>query len=641
MVWSNEGKFLPGMRVGAVSMQSTRSMSLKGRSLAGFGLFALVVSCGYLAAQDTPAPDNPPNPQENPPQYSTSTEQPRYTLKGTVVNAVTGEAIRGALVSLESSGPNASIESVTAERGQIKLQGRVDTNPGSAQLTDLRGQFEFSDLLGMQTSVNARKPGYFSEYGPPRNQRLAPPVWVGPDAPPVVVRLVPESVIYGKITGDDNQPVEGMSVHLIQEGVENGRRTWVGSTETQTNEDGEFRFAELGEGTYYIEAGPWWRNSLLVKEPQRRGINRAFFPDAHDFHAAAPISLSAGQKFRADLQLSREPFYKVSGVVTGQVGGGLDQQLECVDAAGEVLQFPVTVNPKDGKFDVQLPAGSWVIRLRQASDADNPELRGQVTLKVSGDMKDLSLKLAPELGMVPVVARMESTHGEGQEPQAQGGDGANGKIPLRLAQSGAFMVGLTSEDRLPWSETYTPQPIELASGETAAFAAMKPGKYRLRVANPGGEVSGTFVSTGSPAGWYVKSAQSGAADLLRDGLTVSEDATPQAIEVVYRDDGATLTGVVTTQGRPAAGAVLLVAEGIPLYNRVVMAGAEGQFIVTGLAPGNYSVLALEDGENLAWSEPEVWGDYAALATPVKLEPDQTMNIKLELVGSGRQVSNAQ
>jgi hypothetical protein len=139
----------------------------------------------------------------------------------------------------------------------------------------------------------------------------------------------------------------------------------------------------------------------------------------------------------------------------------------------------------------------------------------------------------------------------------------------------------------------------------------------------------------------VKSAQSGAADLLRDGLTVSEDATPQAIEVVYRDDGATLTGVITTKGRPAAGAVLLVAEGIPLYNRVVMAGAEGQFIVTGLAPGNYSVLALEDGENLAWSEPEVWGDYAALATPVKLEPDQTMNIKLELVGSGRQVSNAQ
>jgi hypothetical protein len=105
-------------------MRPTAGSSLKGLSLAGLGLCGIVLFCGRGAAQDTPVPDSSPPAV---PQYSTANAPLRYSLKGTVVNAATGEVIRGAWVELESA------------------QGDSDTSAAhSIALSDLRGQFEFA-----------------------------------------------------------------------------------------------------------------------------------------------------------------------------------------------------------------------------------------------------------------------------------------------------------------------------------------------------------------------------------------------------------------------------------------------------------------------------------------------------------------
>jgi hypothetical protein len=606
--------------------------SPKRPALAAFGLCAMFWLRGLGTAQETPVPDNPPAPSSQ--EYSTSTEAPRYTLKGTVVNAVTGEVIRGARIELESSGPEgwAPPPTATTQVGFSKMEVRLGTNPETAQLSDIHGQFEFTGLLGGSAKLTARKPGFFSEAElAPFKPR--PRVLVEPDTPPVVIKLTPESVISGKIVNEHDEPVEGVGVRLMRESLQNGRRAWAAMPGTMTNEDGEFRFAELMAGTYYVEVTPWWRNSLLVKQEHLRGFNRVFFPGAHDFQAAEPILPNAGQKFRADMQVSREPFYRVSGVVSGQVPGELDQQLECVDAAGEVLQFPVTVNSKEGKFDVQVPAGSWVIRLKQAGDAEGSGLSGQVAVKVAGDMKDVRLKLAPELRLVPLITRVETSSGAGAADGKGNADG--GGLPPQLA---ARLVVLSPEQKTPWMEDLVAETVQLSAGEVNAFAGLQPGRYTLRsrVGDPG---EPSFLADAN-SGWYVKSAQSGSVDLLRDALAVSEDATPQAIEIVFSSDGSALSGVVSEGGRPSPGPVLLMSEGIPFYNRVLMANEDGRFIAIGLAPGNYSVLALEDGDKLAWAEPEVWANYAGQATAVTIEANQPAELKLERVSSGSQVSNA-
>jgi Carboxypeptidase regulatory-like domain len=69
---------------------------------------------------------------------SSAKSETKYSLSGTVVNAVTGEPIRRALV-------------------------QIYMGPEQASLTDDTGHFEFNGLSPGQTSVTVQKPGFFSE----------------------------------------------------------------------------------------------------------------------------------------------------------------------------------------------------------------------------------------------------------------------------------------------------------------------------------------------------------------------------------------------------------------------------------------------------------------------------------------------
>jgi len=167
------------------------------------------------------------------PQSLLTSTQDKYSLTGMVVNSATGEPIRGALV-------------------QIYINGQ------SSQLTGPDGKFRFDRLPAGQTPVNIRKPGFFSqqqlENGPVRFTQLVGTI--GPDAPLLILKLVPEGVVFGRITAEDGEPIENLPIQLVVQGLENGRKVWRDHAGGSTNEDGEFRIAELQPGTYYLSAGP-------------------------------------------------------------------------------------------------------------------------------------------------------------------------------------------------------------------------------------------------------------------------------------------------------------------------------------------------------------------------------------------------
>src|ERR1700683_1752034 len=108
-------------------------------------------------------------------------EADRYSLSGTVVNSATGEPIRRVLVECS-----------------------LDCT--QAMLTDGEGRFEFDDLPEGQASINARKPGFFSEQelhqGQLRSPTPATMIEVGPQMSPVVLKLYPEGVITGRVEAD-------------------------------------------------------------------------------------------------------------------------------------------------------------------------------------------------------------------------------------------------------------------------------------------------------------------------------------------------------------------------------------------------------------------------------------------------------
>src|SRR5271168_1004613 len=142
------------------------------------------------------------------------TDSAPHTIHGTVVNSVTGEPIYRALVQIG---------------GQY------------AALTDHEGHFEFE---GVTENIPpwVMKPGYF-----PDNHSSGSPSVIGFGAAsgasaessdqPLVLKLVPEAVLSGTVTGQDGAPLEGLPVQLKFLAVQDGMPQWRQRQGTKTNSE--------------------------------------------------------------------------------------------------------------------------------------------------------------------------------------------------------------------------------------------------------------------------------------------------------------------------------------------------------------------------------------------------------------------
>lgn len=136
--------------------------------------------------------------------------------------------------------------------------------------------------------------------------------------------------------------------------------------------------------------------------------------------------------------------------------------------------------------------------------------------------------------------------------------------------------------------------------------------------------------------WYVESAQCGSVDLLREELPVVAGMQPPPISLVLRNDPAQISGEVSSGGQPAAAVVLIVPQGGTWGTKKIVANSQGRYWATGLAPGEYDVLALDDVEDLEYTNPEVIRQYLAKAQHIVLQPNQQEQVNLERVERGQE-----
>jgi hypothetical protein len=157
-----------------------------------------------------------------------------YAVRGTVLNSVSGAPIPWALVRLDFVGQSAAREA----------------------RADAEGKFAFANVAAKAVKLSARKPGYFAMERDPEHL-VQFMVGVPKDSPAAIVPLVPEGIIYGRITGVDGEPIEGMQMQLLEKKVQDGRGRWEPlEPSTLTDDEGRFRLAELRAGTYFLLAGP-------------------------------------------------------------------------------------------------------------------------------------------------------------------------------------------------------------------------------------------------------------------------------------------------------------------------------------------------------------------------------------------------
>ncbi len=533
-------------------------------------LGTLALLCGHSAAQifaiDAPA-------------QSTS-HAARYTLSGSVVNSITGEPVRRAVVQAY---------------GNVSATG----------FSDAEGHFEFSGVGAGMAYVSARKPGFFGEQELSQRTRgvvSQTPVQVGPDSSAVVVRLVPESTITGRVTGE-GEPAEAIPVTVFEARIVNGLKTWEQRGAAITDEDGAFRIAELMPGTYYVEAGPYWRWMVAAEGAKARewGYARTFYPGAADPESARGLTLGAGQVAETDLALKREPFYQVSGSISSALAvQGVS--LQFLHPSGETDSFPMVYNVETGKFQTRVMAGSYTLRAR--GFAEGGTAMADFPLTVSGDVSGIHLLLGPAAS-VPVSFSMKSVSGR-DNAATRGGPTPPLTIQL-VSRSGSLTGGVAGS--ILEREGKPPRYF---------FRRIEPGRYSLE---------------GFPSPpWYVASAQSGGIDLLRDYLVVAPGSQPEPIEIVMRDDSATLSGTISGDAAAAGGMVLLIPERAPRRLQVRPGGTSFEF--AGLPPGGYSVLAVDRADDIEYLNPEALAPYLSQAKPVTLQPSQNTSVALDLTKVG-------
>jgi Carboxypeptidase regulatory-like domain len=523
-----------------------------------------------------------------------SAQQPQANqskLEGVVINGITGKPLPRALVQV-------------AER---------------ALLTGPEGEFAFDGLSAGTIQVQASKPGYFAPGASAIATGLSPgsSVSASPDSGKIVLKLSPEAIITGRVTNQDDEPVEGASVQVLAYTSMNDgpQQLLPAHSVVRSDEDGNFRIAGLPAGRYYVavKAGDTARSILGAQTSQ---VNEAYpllvyYPGTEDLPAAVMIDLAPGQQMETPFLLTLRPAYKVAGRVVAAADDWKEVNRPImVDGAGRSLLPADSFDAKTGAFEFRaLPAGTYTVRL-SGTDAKKHTLFSNHKITISRAVADLKLLLQPGLEL-PVVVHAEFT-----KPQ--------------LARR---TCGYQQSD----CSNYPAARVELIPVEGGGFRFISdfepmrnPAEFALRGIVPGRY----FVRAQSMLGGYVQSVRCGSLNLLQEPLTVAEGGTAAPIEVVVRDDSARLKVIVRPERPRQSITVLLWPEGalLPLPANGMVGLTETYFAT--VPPGNYKVFAFDSMDGIDYSRSDALVKYAAQAANISLAANAESSVVVNVIYAG-------
>ena len=502
------------------------------------------------------------------------------TVSGQVVDGITGEPIARALVQLGTQ---------------------------HAALTDHEGRFEFDDVMdGSYSPPQASRPGYFSGND-----------MVLPGSRPAILKLIPEAILSGTVLDGTGQPVQAMLLELNVLQVSNGQTGWQQIQSTTTNVEGEFRFSDLQAGKYRVVSS--YQVEGLPDAPSSLAFLPVIYPAAAGDRAGDALTLAPGNHVVANLNLSAEKIYPVTGVVSGPVNRGVSFEVQT--AEGNAVSAGSRIFPETGSFRLMLPSGLYRLTLR--SFMQPQQLMGTREITVGhAALQGVSISLAPA-ATIPVEIDYQAI-----EANTQPG------LPDRMQQ--VYLSLRNTEEGGPRLE-HPAVPVRQEPNAPLAIQNVDPGQYHLAVQpNPP---------------WYLASAICGAVDLLHDPLVIAEGSGACSIRAVMRNDSATLhwsvedadSATLSKEGgasSSAAGPMFVAA--IPLDN-LTQPEATGTFAAAGtgtpgsiegsfanMAPGRYLVIALPHQQDIAFRDADGLKRYQPLGQEVTLERNGHADIKLHL-----------
>lgn len=471
---------------------------------------------------------------------------------GTVVNALTGEPIPRAMVSL----PGANVGAATDAEGKWSVTNATCGN------TFAQAQKEGFAPATQTRALAASRQGMIQLVsGSPVND--------------VKLLLMPSGSISGSVRDTDGEPVAPAQVRLMRVNVQAGRRVLSNQGLTSTDLDGNFRI-NLTPGRYVVCA-----DSSRITYPVGGGeamvYREACFPGPVESGLSNAMLVEAGQEVRTAFTLTATRGVRVRGSISGapappdgpsratlanvqllRLGGGGGK-------GGRVM--------RDGTFEFDsVQPGSYILRATFPGEGQ-PGAAPSAQVKIEVGDRDLdNIVLAYEApGTIAGSVRYELS---------QTGPSAGTKPPVnvQLMQGAPGTVFFGPIPQAQWD----------ADHMNFTFPGVAPGEYRLN-ANVNGP------------GIYVKSGTLHGQDVVNRAFAVDGSAGP--IDIVVSDDTGSLDAMVNdADGEPAASSILLLsASG---QHRILSSGDDGHGSAKNVPAGDYLAWAFDNINSVPYEEEE-------------------------------------
>jgi hypothetical protein len=569
----------------------------------------------------------------------TAAPQATSTVEGRVLHDPGGEPIRKVVVRLldmtadsatfisrateNSTDQSEAIEAFTS----LAAGAGVDEEQKSYEAaTDAEGHFKCEKVPPGNYLVSISRDGYVAAETKPRGMVIT--VVEGQNLADLTYKMASAGLIAGKIVDADGDPMSGLTVQAIPKATAYSPTAGALSTYLSiagavanlpgiatTNDLGEYRVAGLPAGEYMVIARP---HGNVVSPPTPANKARpgerllyapTYFPGVFEGKQATPLQVTSGSVATADFTLLVHRAYRVGGIISG-LGNTKHSFIILIANNGRPQQQPLG---DGGKFEFpSLEPGTYYAQVMELSDGSQQDGPTMMTVPTPIVVSNSDI---PDLMLQPL---------------------ANGKV------SGKFRV--EGQDKVDWKELtvtlmHVPDPGE--SADKGLFNLLQQGRSGNLLEDGtfelGDVVPGNYqLVVGAPSekyrDWYLKSALFAGREVADIGFASNGDPV---LDVLVSPKGAAIEGkVVDATGKPAANVSVVAfpssgSLGRPDSYQTAKTDAQGSFLMRGLNPTDFTVVALESFEGDARTT-EFYQKYRRSGTGVSLSEGEKKTVTLTL-----------
>ncbi len=515
------------------------------------------------------------------------------------------------------SGPAAAQSShisgkvVDARSGQalarcvVEITPTDNHSPSVSFETGDDGRFDFAGVAFGKYELSAAKRGYLTQ-SYQQHEDFWTAIAVGPDliSADLLFRLTPQAVFYGTVIDESGEPVRRAQVHVYEDRERDGIRSTQQRQMVITDDRGMYELANVPPGNYFlsVSAQPWYAGSgnrlhspahLDIAQPAV--VNPAldvaypttFYPNAIDSDDAIPIPIRGGERIEANMTLNAQHALRLQLHLAIAADGGVGVSM-ARNVFGQ-LEPMYTSTQTNNQGDVEISGvipGQYEVTVTRSVGRSQPE-----STHFTANIADGATELAADNDVSEVTV--------------------SGKVTS--LDSKVRFAGISLAASHPQRSYFAPL------NDAGEFSVqVPPGEYQV-VSQIPQMYFASVTSLDTPVKGRMIEVKAGAAPKL---------------EIVAGNGYGQVEGAAQRDGHPAGGVMVLLAPEDAKDNQTLFrrdqSDSDGTFLLSNIIPGRYRLLAIEEGWDLNWADPNVLAAYLQKSIRIQVRAHDKLQQPVEV-----------